>query len=70
MVDGDEEEETIDSQVSPVFDEQGQILNTEFYLSFLAQTDTLSLHTFFIQNLRPEEGMNRYNGGLFTVLNL
>lgn len=59
IIDGDEEEETIDSQVSPVFDDQGQILNTEYFLSFLAHTDTLSLTTYFIQNLRPEEGTSR-----------
>ena len=37
-IDGDEEEEAVESQLSPVWDDaQGQVENSEFYLSFLAQ---------------------------------
>ena len=49
-------EEFIQCQLSPVFDDQGQILNNEFYLSFLAQLKGMALETYYIQQLRPEEG--------------
>ena len=58
-IEGDDEEEPLQCQLSPVFDEdQGQIVNNEFYLSFLAQQKGLSLETYYIQALRPEEGDN------------
>lgn len=60
-VDGDEEEEVVQSQLSPVFEGEGddqQILNNEFYLSFLAQVKGLGLQTYFIKQLKPEEGVN------------
>ena len=43
---------------SVVFDDQGQILNNEFYLSFLSQLKGMALETYYIQQLRPEEGNN------------
>ena len=57
-IDGDDEEELVQCQLSPVFDDQGQILNNEFYFSFLAQLKGMALETYFIQQLRPEEGEN------------
>ena len=39
-------------------DAQGQIENSEFYLSFLAQTKGLALQSYFVKTLRPEEGVN------------
>ena len=41
-----------------MFDDQGQILNNEFYLSFLSQLKGMALETYYIQQLRPEEGNN------------
>ncbi len=60
-VEGEDEEEAIDCQISPVFDEsqgQGQIENNEFYLTFLAQVKGFGLQTYFIKSLRPEDGAN------------
>ena len=58
-VDGDDEEENIQSQISPVFTgEKNQINNAEYQLSFLAQVKGLALMTFFVAALRPEEGQN------------
>ena len=58
-VEGDDEEEDLPIQISPVFDEEGQIANTEFELSFLAQLKGFALKTFYIAALRPEEGANQ-----------
>ena len=58
-IDGDDEEENIPSQLSPVFEgDKNQISNSEYQLSFLAQVKGLALMTFFIASLRPEEGQN------------
>ena len=57
-IEGDDEEEFIQCQLSPVFDDQGQILNNEYYLSFLAQLKGMALETYYLQQLRPEEGNN------------
>ena len=57
-VDGEDEEESVQCQLSPVFDDQGQILNNEYHFSFLAQLKGMALETYFIQQLRPEEGDN------------
>ena len=57
-IDGDDEEESIQCQLLPVFDDQGEVLNNEFYLSFLAQLKGMALETYFIQQMRPEEGEN------------
>merc|ERR1712223_588618 len=57
-IDGDDEEELVQCQLTPVFDDQGQILNNEFYFSFLAQLKGMALETYFIQQLKPEEGNN------------
>ena len=57
-VEGDDEEEMVQCQLSPVFDDQGQISNNEYYLSFLGQVKGMALETYFIQQLRPEEGDN------------
>ena len=59
MVEGEEEEEAVQSQLSPVFDDEtGQILNNEFYLSFLAQAKGFALQTYYVKLLKPEEGIN------------
>ena len=58
-IEGDDEEEIVQSQLTPVFDEQGEIVNNEYYLSFLGQVKGMALDTYFIQKLRPEEGENR-----------
>ena len=58
-VEGDDEEEVLPSQLSPVFDDEtGQILNNEYYLSFLAQVKGLALQTFYVKQLKPEDGTN------------
>ena len=57
-VDGDDEEEVVQCQLTPAFDDQGQILNNEFYFSFLAQLKGMALETYYIQQLKPEEGDN------------
>eukprot|EP00095_Tigriopus_kingsejongensis_P010888 maker-scaffold1216_size55193-snap-gene-0.9 protein:Tk10888 transcript:maker-scaffold1216_size55193-snap-gene-0.9-mRNA-1 annotation:"alpha-mannosidase 2" len=57
-IEGEDEEESLPCQLSPVMDDQGQILNSEFYLTFLAQVKGLGLHTFYIRQLRPEDGRN------------
>ena len=59
LIDGDEEEESVECQLSPVWDDaQGQIENSEFYLSFLAQAKGLALQSYFVKIVRPEEGVN------------
>lgn len=60
-VEGDEEEEVVPSQLSPVFDDQGQVINNEFQFSFLAQVKGLALQSYFLKPLRPEEGENPDN---------
>lgn len=57
-IDGDDEEEMIPCQLTPVFDDQGEIVNNEYHLSFLAQVKGMALETYFIQQLRLEEGTN------------
>ena len=58
-IDGDDEEENIVSQISPVFTgDKNQISNSEYQLSFLSQVKGLSLMTYFIAALSPEEGQN------------
>jgi len=57
-VDGEDEEEDLPVQISPVFDAEGQISNTDFELSFLAQVNGLALKTFYVSTNRPEEGPN------------
>ena len=59
-VDGDDEEENVPSQLSPVFTgEKTQISNSEYQLSFLAQVNGLSLMTYCIASIGPEEGQNK-----------
>uniref|UniRef100_A0A0K2SXU0 Mannosidase, alpha, class 2A, member 1 [Echinops telfairi] n=2 Tax=Lepeophtheirus salmonis TaxID=72036 RepID=A0A0K2SXU0_LEPSM len=58
LVDGDEEEEDINFQISPVFDSQHEILNTQFYLSFVVEVAALSLKSYYMVELKPEEGSN------------
>ena len=40
---------------------EGEIQNTEYQLTFLADVPALGLATFFIQAMRPEEGDNNEN---------
>ncbi len=69
-IDGDEEEENVPCQISPVFEEEGelQITNTEFELSFLATAKGLALQTYYIKLMRPEEGANTYEKKAFFLL--
>ena len=58
-IDGDDEEENIPSQLSPIFEgDKNQISNSEFQLSFLAQVKGLALMTYYVAAMRPEEGQN------------
>ncbi len=64
MIEGDEEEEAVPCQLSPVWDDaQGQIENNEFYLSFLAQVKGFALQSYFIKIMKAEEGVNTYVSG-------
>ena len=56
---GEEEEESIPCQISPVFKSSIDISNSEFELVFLVSVPALGLKTYFIRTLRPEEGENR-----------
>ena len=57
-IEGEDEEEMVPCQLSPVFDAEGQILNNEFHLSFVVSIKGLALDTYFIKQLRPEDGGN------------
>ena len=46
-------------QLSPVFRAgTAEISNTEFELTFLAEAAALGLNTYYIRQLRPEDGTN------------
>ena len=53
-----EEEETQPSQISPVFKSDDDISNTEFDLTFLATVPAMGLQTYFIRELKSEDGAN------------
>ena len=55
---GEEEEETEPSQLSPVFTRDGEISNEEFELSFLATIPALGLMTYYIRELKSDDGPN------------
>lgn len=57
-VEDEEEEEVLQCQLSPVFTAGGEIQNSEYYLTFLARVPALGLQTFFIRQLKPEDGKN------------
>jgi hypothetical protein len=56
---GEEEEESIPCQISPVFKSSIEISNSEYELVFLVSVPALGLQTYYIRNLRPGEGENR-----------
>jgi len=58
MIEDEEEEESIPVQISPVFKSDGDISNEQFELTFLATVPALGLQTYFIQQLKAEEGNN------------
>jgi len=58
MIEDEEEEETIPTQISPVFKSDGEISNTEFDLIFLVTVPALGLQTYYVRQLKPEEGKN------------
>merc|ERR1719471_1351482 len=58
MIEDEEEEESIPVQISPVFKSDGDISNEQFELTFLATVPALGLQTYFIQQLKAEEGAN------------
>ena len=53
--DGEDVEEFIPWQISPVFQLSGDISNTEFELTFLTVVPALGLQTYYVRSLRPEE---------------
>ena len=55
---GEEEEETEPSQLSPVFTRDGEISNEEFELSFLVTIPALGLMTYYIRELKSDDGPN------------
>ena len=55
---GEEEEETEPSQLSPVFTKDGEISNEEFELSFLVTIPALGLMTYYIRELKSDDGPN------------
>ena len=58
MIEDEEEEETIPTQISPVFKTDGDISNEQFEVTFLATVPALGLQTYFVRQLKPEEGKN------------
>jgi len=57
--DEDEEEEAVPTQISPVFSrEGGELVNTEFQITFLATVPALGMQTYFVRQLRTEDGEN------------
>eukprot|EP00090_Calanus_glacialis_P032783 TRINITY_DN5430_c0_g1_i1.p1 TRINITY_DN5430_c0_g1~~TRINITY_DN5430_c0_g1_i1.p1 ORF type:complete len:555 (-),score=152.24 TRINITY_DN5430_c0_g1_i1:333-1997(-) len=57
-IEDEEEEETIPTQISPVFKTDGDISNEQFEVTFLATVPALGLQTYFVRQLKPEEGKN------------
>ena len=58
MTDDIEEEEILPSQLSPVFNKDGEISNEEFELTFLVTVPSLGLQTYYIKELKSEDGPN------------
>ena len=56
---GEDAEETIPIQISPVFMDKGEISNTEFELIFQGNISALGLQTYFIEQMKPDEGTNK-----------
>merc|ERR1719347_51596 len=56
VIEGDEEEEVLETQVSPVFNKDGEILNTEFEISFLVTVPALGLQSYYLKEISAEEG--------------
>ena len=50
--DEEEEEETVQTQISPVFSrESGELVNTEFQITFLATVPALGMQTYYIRQV-------------------
>ena len=50
--DEEEEEEAVPTQISPVFGrESGELLNTEFQITFLATVPALGMQTYFVRQV-------------------
>ena len=58
LTDDIEEEEILPSQLSPVFNKDGEISNEEFELTFLVTVPSLGLQTYYIKELKSEDGPN------------
>ena len=58
MLDDTEEEETLPSQLSPVFRSDGEISNEEFELTFLVTVPALGLQSYYIREMKSEDGPN------------
>ena len=54
----EEEEETEASQLSPVFTKDGEISNEEFELTFLVTIPALGLMSYYIRELKSDDGSN------------
>ena len=53
-----EEEETLPSQISPVFKGDDEISNNEFELTFLVTVPAMGLQTYYLRELKSEDGAN------------
>jgi len=53
-----EEEETQPSQISPVFKGDDEISNNEFELTFLVTVPAMGLQTYYVRELKSEDGVN------------
>ena len=51
LEDEEEEEEPVPTQISPVFSREGELLNTEFQITFLATVPALGMQTYFIRQV-------------------
>ena len=50
--DEEEEEEAVPTQISPVFSrEAGELVNTEFQITFLATVPALGMQTYFVRQV-------------------
>ena len=51
-------EETQPSQISPVFKGDDEISNNEFELTFLVTVPAMGLQTYYVRELKSEDGAN------------
>jgi len=68
VLEEDEEEEAVPLQVSPVFTPEGEILNTEYQVTFLASVQALGLLTDYIRQLKTKDGESEELGAASVKL--